>query len=229
MGGKVGDQNSEIKVTREALFNILITEKNNRSLQKLSDTFLSDTVNYTKDKQQMLASANEKDDEFSTNEKDILRVQLDNIRHIIRSIYDYRERKIVNMAIDKSRASTMPVNTTTMLPEERDMFLQLVKIMKDSRRDLLHSVLTGKYESRIAAKPQETKAPPPEHGADKDESQAGDLASDSGSISITAIVDIPKFVSKDMKMYGPYGKDQTITIAKEIGELLIAKGRAKPA
>ena len=90
----------EINITYETLFEILKREKETTDLQKLDHKFLNDFVDYLNEKMKLL----EKDDNlFSYEEKKKLEKQIDNARRLIKEIYERREKKIIDLALMKSR------------------------------------------------------------------------------------------------------------------------------
>ena len=58
----------------------------------------------------------------------------ENMRRLIKEIYEKRERKIINMALDKSRTKTFLIDTTALLKEEKEMF-ETFAVVFDKFRD----------------------------------------------------------------------------------------------
>ena len=109
----------EVNITYETLFELLRREKNREELQKLDDSFLNDVLDYLNEKKQQLELLKTKNDLFAVDEKKKAEIQDENIKKIIRELYERREKKIITIAIDKSRTSESVVDTSTLLKEEK--------------------------------------------------------------------------------------------------------------
>src|SRR3989338_3323098 len=95
----------DVNITYDTLFELLRREKNREELQQLPETFFADVVIYLREKNNVL-SRNNDDNVFSAEEKEKTKGQLDNVKKIIKEFYEKRERKIMEMAIFKSRTNT---------------------------------------------------------------------------------------------------------------------------
>jgi len=137
------NENKEINITYETLFELLRREKNREELQKLDDNFFSDVVNYLKDKKSALELP--KNDIFAAEERRKAENQLGNIKNILKEIYEKREKKIMHMALDMSRTSVGILNseiidTSNMLKEEKELFDCLVQNLNNIRKGVLFRV-----------------------------------------------------------------------------------------
>ena len=65
----------------------------------------------------------------------------ENMRRLIREIYEKRERKIINMALDKSRTKTFLIDTTALLEEEKEMFESFAVVFDKFRNSKLKPIL----------------------------------------------------------------------------------------
>ena len=90
----------EIVITYETLFELLKREKDTTDLQKLEPNFFNYFVDYLNEKKNML---NKEDTLFSYDEKKKVEKQIENAKRIIKEIYESREKKILNIALMKSR------------------------------------------------------------------------------------------------------------------------------
>ena len=61
------------------------------------------------------------------------------------------------------------------------------------------------------------KSPEPENSAVEEQE----------TIKILFLADIPKFVGRELEVYGPFNKEETFVLPKDIANILIEKGRAK--
>ncbi|MFH1511525.1 MAG: hypothetical protein ABIF10_07580, partial [Candidatus Woesearchaeota archaeon] len=119
----------EITVTYETLFELLRLEKSRSELQKLSPTFFVDVSSYVADKQAILSETEKKNDLFASAEREKIKVQLDNIRRLIKDLYDRREQKILLVAVNKSKTGSDIIDTGAMLKEERMLFEDFVLLL----------------------------------------------------------------------------------------------------
>ena len=113
--------------TYQELFQAVQNEKANADMQRISHDFLENSLKY-------LAEIQEKVGVVSFDEAAKLRRMIDNSKKLMKELYERREKKIMAMAIDKSRTKTFLIDTTAMLQEEKTMFDSIVKLL-DSFRD----------------------------------------------------------------------------------------------
>src|SRR3990167_7171650 len=111
----------EVVITYETLFELLKREKERTDLQKLEPTFLSDTINYIKDKKKILEAKS--DSVFAADEGRKTERQLENIYKILKELYERREKKIISMALDRSRTKSSLIDTSALLKEEKVMLI----------------------------------------------------------------------------------------------------------
>lgn len=146
--------------------------------------------------------------------------EAENIRPLVKSILDTRERKILTSALQSARADIKPEN---LLSEEEALFSKIAELLKINRV-LIDDVLSGKYIEFAAAQNAQASdksknAAMPEKAAEENTLNDANLAKD--ILKIRAILDIPAFVAQDMKPYGPLTAGQTAEFPKKAAELLI--------
>ncbi len=66
----------------------------------------------------------------------------ENMRRLLKDIYEKRERKIINMALDKSRTKTFLIDTTALLEEEKEMFESFVEVFDRFRYQKLKPIIS---------------------------------------------------------------------------------------
>jgi len=208
-----------IMITYETLFEILRKEKNREELQKLNETFFSDVLNYIQEKKRDLENKEQKS-LFYDNEKERLFSDLKNIQSILKEIYARREKKIVDMALNKSRTGSSIIDTNALLKEEQTMFNDIVEVLDRFRNGIMMNLLSGKLPEVHKHLICETK----EKSEDFDETPP---LSQSSTITLRFLQPIPKFVGTELEIYGPYDEDEIAALPKEIAEVLIAKERAE--
>src|SRR3989338_5020623 len=122
----------EVVITYETLFELLQREKERMDLQKLDPSFFNDVIGYIKDKKKILEA---KDSSvFAIDEKRKTERQLENIYKILKELYERREKKIISLALDRSRTKSNLIDTSSLLKEEKVIFDALSNLF-DSYRE----------------------------------------------------------------------------------------------
>lgn len=204
------ETDKEVVITLETLFDLLRREKEREDLQKLDDSFFGDVVNYLKDKRQIMLKA--ESELFAEEEKEKTTKQLANLSKILRELYERREKKIISMALAKSRIKSSLIDASAFLNEEKMLFDQLLLVFDNFRDKVLFSILTEKLPSFEQAKETEPE---------KKETQAKETK------TIRFLSAVPKFVGKELEVYGPFEEENIANLPLEIADLLISKGRAE--
>ncbi|MDP2750965.1 MAG: hypothetical protein Q8O89_09110 [Nanoarchaeota archaeon] len=203
------DKDKDINITYETLFEILRREKQKDELQKLDDSFFSDVITYLSEKENIVDNQQESSNMFAIGEKEKTLQQLDNIRKILKELYDRREKKLINMAINKARTNSNIINTTAMLAEEQVFFDCLVDVFTKFRKEVLFSLLEGKVpeisKDFFSVKKKEKKE----------------------TKLIRFVHAVPKFLGKELETYGPFTEDDIANLPSDIADVLIKKERAE--
>lgn len=220
----------EVNITYETLFEILRREKSRDDLQELQKSFFNDVVEYLKDKAKVMESA--KGQLFSDEEIEKTRVQLANIKKIIKDLYERREKKIISMALNKSRTKSNLINTSILLDEEKEIYDAIMVVLDMFREDVLSNVINEKMPcmKKVAVSAEVAK----KTSADAGQGQAN--AQDGASIpqnhpkktkTIRFLKPVPKFVGLDLQVYGPFDEEDIASLPEESARVLIDKGRAE--
>ena len=222
-----------IKITLETLYDIFRNEKKREDLQKLEDTFFLDIVSYLKEKKTLLESQQDSDDLFAAGEKDKSEYELRSIKRILKEIYEKREKKIIDIAVNKSRTGSDIIDTSCMLNEEKQFYEQMLLTLDHYRKGILLQLFRGdlpimseiskedtfsQFEEDSEEEPEIEDKPTIENEENKEETNL---------TSVRFINPMPSFVWKDMKVYGPYDKGEEIEIFPEVADLLVRKGRVE--
>jgi DNA replication initiation complex subunit (GINS family) len=117
---------SEIKITLEGLYDILRREKKSQDLQALESTFFVDVVSYLREKIALLENIKESNDMFAGSEKEKLEYEIRSIKRILKEIYEKREKKIIEIALNKSRTRSDIIDSSSMLNEEKDFYQRIL-------------------------------------------------------------------------------------------------------
>ncbi len=142
----------EIKITLESLYDILRNEKKREDLQKLEETFFLDVVYYLKEKQVLLESKKEDSNIFAAGEKDKFDYELRSIKRILKQIYELREKKIIDIALNRSRTGSDIIDTSSMLKTEVQFYQETLGILDHFRKGILMQIFKGELPEFIKEK-----------------------------------------------------------------------------
>src|SRR3989338_4305293 len=126
----------EVLITYETLFELLKRERERSDLQKLEPSFFSEVISYVKDKKKILDAKS--DSVFAPEERKKTERQLENIYKILRELYERREKKIIQLALDKSRTRSNLIDTSTLLKEEKVFFDAITDLLDNYREAILY-------------------------------------------------------------------------------------------
>ena len=213
-GSGANSSKEEVTITYETLYDLLKREKERSDLQRLDETFFMNVLRYLKDKHAIIDK--QQTDLFSVEEKRKTQEHLEKVRGIIKALYEKRERKIVSMAIDKSRNKSTIVDNSVFLKEEKALFDAIVNLLGVNREQVLFNILDLNapviFESIVKEKrteviekketPKETKL-------------------------VRFLHAVPKFVGKELDEYGPFEEEDVASLPVEIANVLITKGRVE--
>ena len=208
----------EINITYETLFELLKKEKDMTDLQKLEPSFFDDFVDYLNEKKKML---DREDTLFSYDEKKKVEKQIENARKIIKEIYERREKKILNIALTKSRTKSHVIDTSALLENEKRFFDETVKVLDAFRKQIIDNVISGKPVSGIMIEKKEINE---KSNIEKDNNEKKEMKD---TKLVRFLCSVPKFVGKELEEYGPFAEEDIANLPTEIAELLINKEKVE--
>ena len=132
-----------IKITLETLYDILRNEKKKDDLQKLEESFFLDVVSYVREKKTLIISQKDKQDIFAAGEREKLEYELRSIKRILKEIYEKREKKIFEIALNKSRTGSDIIDISAMLWEEKEFYYTLLKTLDTFRQGIIWQLFQG--------------------------------------------------------------------------------------
>jgi DNA replication initiation complex subunit (GINS family) len=216
---------SDIKITLETLYDISRNEKKREDLQPLEETFFTDVVEYLKEKHSLLGQTSEHDEIFALGEKQKLEYELKSIQRLLKQIYELREKKIIDIALNRSRTGSDIIDTSAMLLEEKEFYEKHLHVLDTYRRGILLQLFKREMPSiKQQRLPQASDLPKETY-----EEKPNPLESFDGMTKIKFLHPVPKFIWKDMKEYGPFSSGDETEIFPEVAALLVRKGRAEKA
>ncbi|PIN80004.1 hypothetical protein COV13_04370 [Candidatus Woesearchaeota archaeon CG10_big_fil_rev_8_21_14_0_10_32_9] len=230
----------DVKITYETLFDLLRREKGRNELQGLESTFYTDVITYLKDKQKILHGQDSKSPLYSRGEQEKIRIQIKNIKKILRELYELREKKILNLAVNKVKTGSDLVDTSNLLAEERSFFADACTLLDKYKQGVLEQTLMMEsssidlknYSEPIRASrssDEDEEENTTENSPSNEFKPATELNSEtsqSESVKIKVLCDLPKFVGTDKNIYGPFNKNDEAEVPSNIAMLLVKKGRA---
>lgn len=226
----------DIKITLETLYDILRNEKKKEDLQKLDQTFFVDVLNYLNEKKSVLGMKSDDDELFAAGEKEKIEYELRSIKRILKQLYEKREKKIIDIALNRSRTGSDIIDTSSMLKEEKEFYNKILGTLDVFRRSVLLNLFKGEIpsiETSLEKKKEEIRAELEENSDKKfenenpEDSDVKEEEPKPEKTKVRFVHPMPSFVWKDMKVYGPFDKDEEIEIFPEVAELLVRKGRAE--
>ena len=227
----------EINITYETLFDLLRREKSRAELQKLSDTFFEDVNSYIKEKHAILKDQQMKIGMSAIAEKEKTEKQIENIKSMLKGLFERRQQKIVEMAIIKSKTSSDITDYSALLKEEREMFDELVKLLFRFKKQVLLQLITKpvfiepKQEKKEPELTEPKKLETAEETASIIKTEEKELETKAEELEKTKLIrfiySVPKFVGRNLEVYGPFEEDDTANLPEEIADILIKKGRAE--
>jgi len=193
-------------ITYETLYELLRKEKYNQNVQELDEDFFKNIINYLEEKERIITQS-PKDSAFSreiTNTKK----QLENAKKLIRELYERRENKIIQHALLASRSGSR--EEIPLLPEENRLFTDVYSVFDKYRKEILDSMLSNQ-QPIIKETPKTIKT--------EEKPSQNKL--------VRFIHPTPQFVTPDLKIYGPFEKEDMGYVPDNVANTLIKKKRAE--
>jgi DNA replication initiation complex subunit (GINS family) len=229
MIGMANAINEKIILTYETLYEILRKEKSKDELQRLDAGFLANALAYLKEKQLLYDEAMRKTDIFSVADRDKLSTQLYNIRKLMRELYEKREKKILDMAVNRSKTNSAIIDTSNLLSHEKELFGSFVEVLDRFRKGVLHSMLELKEPMQISA----TSAVCQQAASGEQTAQllqttqtADEEENEKKTRFVKFSQPIEQFVGSELELYGPFESEAKAYLPKDIADILINDHRA---
>ncbi|MFC1741173.1 hypothetical protein ACFL3V_01410 [Nanoarchaeota archaeon] len=242
----------DVVITYETLFELLRIEKNREDLQKLDATFFKDVLEYLNEKKSSFENTESQNTLFAADEKEKSRLEFENIKRILKELYDRREKKIINVALSKARTGVTLVNTANMLPSEKLLFDSASTVLSEFRQnilfklaccelpemDSLHDNLLSKLRSsKTDMMPDKPPCDEPQTGpetASQSLEQPKELKTTLDSTEkqentkqVRFLTAIGEIVGPDLQIYGPFDEGAVISLPNELVSVLLDKKQAE--
>lgn len=237
----------DIHITYETLFDLLRKERSLDDLQELDQWFWKYVVDYLNEREAFLETTSQLQQEKT-------RIELFNIKRIVKEIYERRERKIVQLAMNVIKTSDHGfVDTRSMLAEEKKLFDETISLLLTYKRGILDQVCTNKvpiitpeiYEKKdLIPKSDEhpidystkeeikTSVPGEQFIKSNPEEEASKLESlnqdkSNNIILVKFKMSVPKFLGKNKEVFGPFEAGTVTSLPENIASILIKKEKVE--
>lgn len=216
----------EVNISYEVLFELLRREKNREELQKLPADFYANVLTFIHQKQKNLTEATEE------KESEKARNELSSTKKVVADLFERREKKIIFLALNKVRTQSAIMDASAILKEEKHFFDKLTHLLAEFRIDVLSHVNTSSLlefvkpplkaeEKKVVHEEKNYFEKKPEHP------QLQQATTDPQKKKVKFISPVPKFLGKNMEVYGPYEQEQIVEFPENIANILIKKGKVE--
>jgi len=216
-------ENTDINITYETIFELLRREKNRDELQKLNETFYLDVRSYLSEKNSVFLP--QAADMFSDLEREKTTKQVSNTKRMLTELFERREKKIIILALNKVRTSQSITDMNSMLSDEKDFFYRMTGLFGEYRDYTLKKMTSEERFSAGFAASSKCDDKMPESQPKKAEEPKTVPKKNTKTLRILSKV--PKFMGKELEVYGPFNPDDMASLPSDIAEVLIKKGRAE--
>lgn len=182
---------AETVLTFRYLRELQKAEKESNILQSIDTDFYNLVEEYLKRKMKI----SEKDAMKSFGKQR----EIENVKSVIKDIFNRRENKILNGAIKSVRGD---IQIKNMLPEEEGLLNNVTKLLKTERKSI---------DNILNAKNIVEKEP----------------SKEIKKLKVNVLSNIPAFVAEDLETYGPWKEGDVVEVSVKAGETLIKTGKAE--
>lgn len=209
-------------ITYETLFDLLRKETSREDLQELPETFYGEVLDFMRKKQEDAAASGIAGQRAT--------IEFENIKKIMKELYDRRERKILLLALNKARTESAIIDPSILLPQERTLFDKLVTSLRNNKKEVLDALFALEAVPKGIARPLSARDTP---SAQAEESQLPEKetpkagSTDKSMLKVKFLNSLPKFLGPDKTVFGPYEKGAEAQLPAGIATVLIKKGRVE--
>ncbi len=237
-----------VNITYETLFDILRMEKRREDVQEINKKFYEDIVKYLKQKKKIILKCEHESGIENFDEIKKLNIQYENVQKIIKEVYERREKKIMLMALNKSRTHMNGMNMNALLPQEQEFYNQLTRLFDAYRKDIAEQLVNAALpKEQIAAvicgvseKTEEKEKMPATQIASEINVQsaviqhaAGESAAvseksaESDTVQVKFLHETEEFIGPDLESYGPFAANAVAAIPQQIANIFLTEGIAE--
>ena len=193
----------DIFITYDLLYEVLRSEKTGKEIYKLDKDFFKNILSYLQEKHEILETQQKQNNIFS-KEFEKTQKQIQNIKKMIKEIYERRESKIIQLALYASRIKKKP-ELAKLLTEEKQLLAAITEILNKYRREILYNLLKNKLpeiKKEVAEEIKKNKL-------------------------VRFAYALPKFVADDLNTYGPFEEEDIANLPEKVARVLINRKKAQ--
>ncbi|MAF36379.1 hypothetical protein CL622_04645 [archaeon] len=192
-------------ITYEKLYEILRMEKFRADLQKLPDDFMNSVTRYLEEKSKILEKQESKDNSMFESEVVATRRQLENVKKMLKEIYDRREAKVIQRALLAARSGSG--GTTNLLDHEQSFYDGLLDLFSGYRTGVLSNLLQNKEIKKPKSIKKESKP--------------------SSQYILRFVEAVPRFMGENMQPYGPFEPEDVAAVPLGAAKILLKNNKAQ--
>ncbi|MBT3721493.1 hypothetical protein HN789_02605 [archaeon] len=209
-------------ITYENLYEVVRKEKSSDALQKLNSNVISQMTDYLRTKIQVYKEAKQK----NLPDLEKIRTQVLSARRLIKNLYELRERKIVNLSVTKSRAKSNLEEEENLLDYEKQLLGELCNNITKLRKTVLLNLLNAKTPGSEAEPNKNTQESKPVQNVE--EKKLAEVSKEESKQEVKTVMirftnNVPKFLGKQMEVYGPFKPGDIANLDIDIVNILIKK------
>lgn len=215
-----------IKITYETLYELMRQEKNRDEIQQLDPSFYDDVLVYLREKQQYLDACLAKSDLFSVSEREKTGQQIQNAKRLLRELYERREKKIIDLALNKSRTNSGLINTAQLLAQEIELYERFVAVLNQGRDGVLVRVLALQNGTPSSSFSASSVSSPQVSSQVVQQSSFDSKLEQKSSKRVRFLEEVQQFVGEELEQYGPFSPNDLAAIPPNLADILISSGKA---
>lgn len=232
-------QEQEVVMSYETLYEFLRREKNREEIQKLPDNFLHEVNEYIEKLRQSIKSKKREVSAFEGDEIKKEENRLNNLVGLLKDLYQKREKKLINLALTKSRTGAKLADVAYLTDEEKEFYNDLVKIMDYYRDTILNKMIALQISGSEKPKLPENQNSQQKEQKSEEESKREENKDASNNLQqeiqneqeekrrVRFLHAVPKFLDNNTNVLGPFEEDDIANLPSSIADILIKKGRAE--
>ena len=211
----------EVVISYETIFDMVRKEKNRAELQTLPPGFIVNVCDYLQAKRTLLHKGFDSSSPFEEKQRLILHIQ--NMKKLLKELYERRETKLLHLAQNKVRTGNVFVDNAALLTEEKELLEELTGLL-DSKRSMVLKKMTQSaadrqlFDTQVFERQDTAQVEPPKEEKKEPEKTY---------LTLRFLKDVPKFVGRDLEIYGPYTPGDIAAIPRELANILLEKNRVE--
>lgn len=205
-------------------------ERQSPELMNIGDDFFEKALGHIR----QLKARLEQERQKNPSSKKVLLIsdELRNTERIWKSIFERREKKVVQAALSAARGGSHTPKYLTR--QERRFYDRLVALLRENRERILEGETSGDAQPAAASSTDgETRkeadtAPPPEEKEPETRpaDETGGAEEQERDVTLRMLQDMPSFVGSDMNNYA-LEKEDVVVLPEKTAAILVERGAAE--